>query len=47
MGAHDRLRNTLWIVLASSTLTVMAGAIISPVVREIAIGLGVDPPQPV
>ncbi len=36
-------KNALWIILASSTLTVMAGAIIGPVVRDIGIGLGVDP----
>lgn len=36
-------KNVLWLILASSTLTVMAGAILGPVVRNISIGLGVDP----
>ncbi|MEF8879256.1 MAG: MFS transporter [Candidatus Thermoplasmatota archaeon] len=31
----------LWLLLASSTLTVMAGSIIGPVVRDIGLGLGV------
>jgi MFS family permease len=34
---------TLWVILASATLTVMAGAIISPVLNPMTEGLGVDP----
>lgn len=33
---------TLWVILAAATLTVMAGAIIGPVVRQIQLGLGVS-----
>ncbi|MFW6110740.1 MAG: MFS transporter [Thermoproteota archaeon] len=39
----SRVKKFSWIILASSTLTVMAGSIIGPVVREISIGLDVDP----
>lgn len=35
-------RAVLWVVLASATLTVMAGAIIGPVVRQIQLGVGVS-----
>ena len=34
---------TLWVILASATLTVMAGAIIAPVLNLMGEGLGVDP----
>jgi ACDE family multidrug resistance protein len=33
----------LWIILASATLTVMAGSVISPVLRQMGEGLGVAP----
>jgi len=36
-------RFTLWIILASATLTVMAGTIIAPVLNLLREGLGVDP----
>ncbi|MFC1962657.1 MFS transporter [Chloroflexota bacterium] len=36
-------RFSLWVILASATLTVMAGAIISPVLNLMRDGLGVDP----
>jgi MFS family permease len=36
-------RFTLWVILASGTLTVMAGSILSPVLNLIREGLGVDP----
>jgi MFS transporter, ACDE family, multidrug resistance protein len=36
-------KSILWLLLLSSTLTVMAGSIIGPVVRDIRIGLGVNP----
>ncbi|UCC17835.1 MAG: MFS transporter [Dehalococcoidales bacterium] len=36
-------RATLWVILASATLTVMAGAIIAPVLSLMGEGLGVDP----
>lgn len=36
-------RATLWIILASATLTVMAGSILAPVLNLIREGLGVDP----
>jgi len=35
-------RVTLWVILATATLTVMAGAIIGPVVRQIQLGVGVS-----
>jgi len=35
-------RAVLWVILASATLTVMAGAIIGPVVRQIQLGVGVS-----
>jgi MFS family permease len=35
-------RTVLWVILASATLTVMAGAIIGPVVRQIQLGVGVS-----
>ncbi|QSG07258.1 MFS transporter [Halapricum desulfuricans] len=38
----DRHRGTLAVILASATLTVMAGAIIGPVVRQIQLGVGVS-----
>jgi MFS family permease len=34
---------TLWVILASATLTVMAGAIIAPVLAVMGEGLGVEP----
>jgi ACDE family multidrug resistance protein len=34
---------SLWIVLSSATLTVMAGSVISPVLSQMGEGLGVDP----
>ena len=42
MANSLRLRATLWLILASATLTVMAGAILGPVVPEIQGGLGVS-----
>jgi ACDE family multidrug resistance protein len=36
-------KSTLWVILASATLTVMAGSIISPVLNPMTAGLGVDP----
>lgn len=36
-------RFTLWVILASGTLTVMAGTIIAPVLNLLRDGLGVDP----
>jgi MFS family permease len=36
-------RFTVWIILASATLTVMAGSIITPVLNFIRVGLNVDP----
>jgi MFS family permease len=36
-------KSTLWVILASATLTVMAGSIISPVLNPMTEGLGVDP----
>ena len=36
-------RFTLWVILASATLTVMAGSIIAPVLNLMREGLGVDP----
>ncbi|MFC1947769.1 MFS transporter [Chloroflexota bacterium] len=36
-------RATLWVILSSATLTVMAGAIIAPVLNLMGEGLGVDP----
>ncbi|MFC7132222.1 MULTISPECIES: MFS transporter [Salinibaculum] len=35
-------RAVLWLILAAATLTVMAGAIIGPVVRQIQLGVGVS-----
>lgn len=35
-------RRALWVILASATLTVMAGAIVGPVVRQIQLGVGVS-----
>ncbi len=40
---NDSHKITLWIILASCTLTVMAGAIIAPVLNVMRQGLGVDP----
>jgi ACDE family multidrug resistance protein len=34
---------SLWVILASATLTVMAGSVISPVLGQMGEGLGVDP----
>jgi len=36
-------RFTLWVILASATLTVMAGSIIAPVLNLLKEELGVDP----
>lgn len=36
-------KSTLWIILASATLTVMAGSIIAPVLNLMREGLGADP----
>lgn len=36
-------KTSLWVILASATLTVMAGSIISPVLSQMGEGLGVDP----
>ncbi|GAH96177.1 unnamed protein product [marine sediment metagenome] len=36
-------RFTLWVLLASATLTVMTGSIIAPVLNLLRDGLGVDP----
>jgi len=36
-------RFTLWVILASATLTVMAGATLGPVVNLVREGLGIDP----
>jgi len=36
-------RFTLWVILASATLTVMAGSMLAPVVNLVRDGLGVDP----
>jgi MFS family permease len=41
-GSSSPARLTLAVILASATLTVMAGAIIGPVVRQIGIGVGVS-----
>jgi len=38
----EQRRGTLAVILASATLTVMAGAIIGPVVRQIQLGVGVS-----
>ncbi|MGC9529918.1 MAG: MFS transporter [Candidatus Bipolaricaulaceae bacterium] len=43
MTQQTKPRRILFILLASSTLTVMAGAVIGPVVRHISQGLNVDP----
>jgi len=34
---------SLWVILASATLTVMGGAVIAPVLNQMGDGLGVDP----
>jgi ACDE family multidrug resistance protein len=36
-------RTSLWIILASATLTVMAGSVISPVLNQMGEGLGISP----
>lgn len=36
-------RFTLWVILASGTLTVMSGSILAPVLNLIRAGLGIDP----
>jgi ACDE family multidrug resistance protein len=41
MKIHERY--TLWVILASATLTVMAGSIIAPVLPWMGEGLGVSP----
>lgn len=41
-GSPSPARLTLAVILASATLTVMAGAIIGPVVRQIGMGVGVS-----
>jgi MFS family permease len=41
-GSPSPARLTLGVILASATLTVMAGAIIGPVVRQIGMGVGVS-----
>ncbi|MFO8033679.1 MAG: MFS transporter [Candidatus Bipolaricaulota bacterium] len=43
MTDRVKAKRILGIVLAASTLTVMAGAIIGPVVRDVSAGLNVDP----
>src|SRR6056297_1271477 len=42
MGPYSETRATLWVILAASTLTVMAGAILGPVVPSIQSNLGVS-----
>ncbi|WP_336326728.1 MFS transporter [Halovenus sp. HT40] len=42
MGPSGETRATLWVLLASATLTVMAGAILGPVVPSIQSNLGVS-----
>ncbi|MFW6018406.1 MAG: MFS transporter [Halapricum sp.] len=42
MAGSEGRRGTLAVILASATLTVMAGAIIGPVVRQIQLGVGVS-----
>lgn len=42
MGDDAPPRAALWVILATATLTVMAGAIIGPVVRQIQLGVGVS-----
>lgn len=42
MTGSAHRRGTLAVILASATLTVMAGAIIGPVVRQIQLGVGVS-----
>jgi ACDE family multidrug resistance protein len=37
------VKASLWVILASATLTVMAGSVISPVLGQMGEGLGVDP----
>lgn len=36
-------RTSLWVILASATLTVMAGSIIAPVLGQMGEGLGIEP----
>lgn len=36
-------KTSLWVILASATLTVMAGSIIAPVLNQMGEGLGVSP----
>lgn len=38
---------TIWVILASATVTVMGGAIIAPVLNLMTGGLGVDPGAPI
>ena len=42
MSESVRRRATLWVILASATLTVMAGAILGPIVPAIQSSLGVS-----
>lgn len=42
MGQPSETRATLWVILASATLTVMAGAILGPIVPAIQMNLGVS-----
>ena len=42
MGPTEETRATLWVILAAATLTVMAGAILGPVVPAIRSALGVS-----
>ncbi|RZV10570.1 putative MFS family arabinose efflux permease [Natrinema hispanicum] len=42
MGTSRRLRRTLWVLVAAATLTVMAGAVLGPVVPRIQRELGVS-----
>jgi MFS family permease len=42
MTASTRLRGTLWVILVAATLTVMAGAILGPLVPAIQSNLGVS-----
>lgn len=42
MGPDSETRATLWVIVASATLTVMAGAILGPIVPSIQSNLGVS-----
>ena len=41
-GPSEPIRATLWVIVAAATLTVMAGAILGPIVPRIATSLGVS-----